>query len=262
MQALPKRIANERQALDALAYFGLDLSKFTDRTRNGDLIYSTWTESCPRCGGAGYYPTPRHGACYECNGDPPKPVRRYRTVIEVARELAKRERKSQRDAEDRAAFRAELISDPSMAEADSLSTSIPFVADVLATVYSRRHISDRQRAALQKAVESHKAREANREAEEALKVPAPVTDERITITGEVLSVKPHDSQYGHTLRMTVKVSDDAGGFWLAWGTVPSALETMPVRGQRVTFTAKVTVSDRDPSFAFFKRPTKASVIAG
>ena len=23
-------------------------------------------------GGAGYYPTPRHGACYECNGRPPR----------------------------------------------------------------------------------------------------------------------------------------------------------------------------------------------
>lgn len=33
------------------------------------------------------------------------------------------------------------------------------------------------------------------------------------------------------------------------------------RGDRVTFTAAVTVSDDDPTFGFFKRPTKAEVIS-
>jgi len=97
---------------------------------------------------------------------------------------------------------------------------------------------------------------------------------RQTIRGTVVSVKDHESQFGITLKMTVKVTTDAGT-WLCWGTVPSNLTTTSARifqsdpvagpstriekGTEVEFTATL-VSGREPHFAFFKRPTNARVI--
>jgi hypothetical protein len=52
--------------------------------------------------------------------------------------------------------------------------------------------------------------------------------------------------------MTVR--DDRG--FLVWGSVPAALGGIE-QGDRVQFNATVTKSDRDETFGFFKRPTKA-----
>ena len=61
--------------------------------------------------------------------------------------------------------------------------------------------------------------------------------------------------------MTLKVETDAGT-WLAWGTCPSGLlgGDFGIRGCRVRFDAKLTRSDRDEHFAFFKRPTKPAIL--
>ena len=68
-------------------------------------------------------------------------------------------------------------------------------------------------------------------------------------------MKAHDSQYGTTLKMTVKVTAP-GGIFLVWVTIPAGLNA--VRGDAVEFHATLTRSDRDPAFAFGKRPTQAS----
>lgn len=99
----------------------------------------------------------------------------------------------------------------------------------------------------------------------------PVVEGRIEVVGEVVSVKWHDNAYGGRLVMTVK--DDRG--FAVWGSVPSALENSTEwdeekqewtgrgqveQGDRVRFTATIEKSDRDETFAFFKRPTKAEFI--
>lgn len=47
--------------------------------------------------------------------------------------------------------------------------------------------------------------------------------------------------------------------WKVWGTLPAAIDDVE-RGTKVQFDAKVTPSDDDPKFGFFKRPTKAALV--
>ena len=78
---------------------------------------------------------------------------------------------------------------------------------------------------------------------------------RVEITGTVLCFKWQESDYGDVLKMLVQ--DDRG--FRVWGSVPKSLDDAE-RDSRITFTAAITRSDRDPKFGFFKRPTKAAVI--
>lgn len=84
---------------------------------------------------------------------------------------------------------------------------------------------------------------------------APVVEGRIEITGKVLTVKVVDNMYGRTVKMLV--GDDRG--FKVWGTRPDSLWQAD-KGARVSFTAAVTKSDKDESFGFYKRPTKAKLL--
>lgn len=96
--------------------------------------------------------------------------------------------------------------------------------------------------------------EAQREAERA--AAPPIHTGRQVIEGEVLAIKESFTQWGASWRMTVK---QAGNVYN--GTCPSSILDDVEVGDEVSFTAsKVTVSDRDDHFAFFSRPTKASII--
>lgn len=86
------------------------------------------------------------------------------------------------------------------------------------------------------------------------------------ITGEVISAKWKESQYGQSFKMLVK---DERGFKV-WGTVPTKImdsvvgEGNPIsgddmKGVKVTFTATVTASYDDAQFGFYSRPTKAAI---
>lgn len=97
-------------------------------------------------------------------------------------------------------------------------------------------------------------REAARAAEAA--APAePAPEGRVVVTGTVVGLKWQESQYGTTLKWTVR--DDRG--FRVWGTVPSALGEVE-RGDRVTFTVTLERSRDDETFAFGKRPTKAEFV--
>ena len=91
--------------------------------------------------------------------------------------------------------------------------------------------------------------------EKANAEPVPVTDERIQFTGEVIKttfkdyVLPNGMQ---TSSQKCTVKDDRG--FVVWGG------DVGEKGDRVTFMATVTVSDKDPKFGFFKRPTKIQQI--
>lgn len=94
----------------------------------------------------------------------------------------------------------------------------------------------------------------------------PATDKRVDLQGVIASVKAADDYFagGMSYKMLVLVTTDAGQYKL-WGTVPSVLfigntvETL--RGKTVSFSAKIQRSNKDASFGFFSRPTKAQVIA-
>jgi hypothetical protein len=117
-------------------------------------------------------------------------------------------------------------------------------------------ISDRQAAAVAKALADVAERQAKRAAEATEpRVAAP--EGRFEVTGTVLATKWQESDYGSVLKMLVKVDTDAGS-WKCWGSAPSKL--CVDKGDEVTFTAAFERSHDDESFAFFRRPTKAEII--
>lgn len=181
-----------------------------------------------------------------------------------------------------------------------------FLMDLRHKLIRYGELSEKQTAVVEKAIVNQKRFEEERAQERANEpepAPVPVTDERIQITGKIVSVKlKEDEFYGDSWKM--KVLDDRG--FKVWGTRPESLlvptdpkakdgftiidvpttqdmERHPdwvitdnashdgserqvmryrpaERGDRVTFMAKVTVSEDDETFGFFKRPTKAEVI--
>ena len=140
-----------------------------------------------------------------------------------------------------------------------------FVADVLARGLQYGSISDAQLASIIAAP----ARKAERAARfEALKTQSKVEAEalaasgvlaptgRVVITGTVQSTKYKTSNYGTVEKMVV--TTDAG--WKVYCSVPADLEGSLSRGDVVEFTATLTPSDDDPTFAFGSRPAKARVL--
>ena len=94
--------------------------------------------------------------------------------------------------------------------------------------------------------------------QDARKVNAPTG--RTTITGQIVARKISENAYGSTDRITVLVDTEAGT-WILNCSTPSAITGVrPARGDTVSLTATVEPSDTDPSFAFGKRPTKATLV--
>lgn len=98
---------------------------------------------------------------------------------------------------------------------------------------------------------------------------------RVTFQGKIVSLKdtPIPARYGgeiHSWKMVV----DLGNGTKVWGTCPAALAPQEAYrsgpsenaaneaavGKTVRLTATVTVSDRDPLFGFFSRPTNAALL--
>lgn len=124
------------------------------------------------------------------------------------------------------------------------------VRDIVYKLVTYGSISERQEAFLRKLLEqidTRAEREATRAAEREAATPAPTG--RLDVSGEVLSVKAQETDFGVTIKMTVKT--DAG--WILWTTQPAASSAK--RGDRVTLRVTVTPSADDPKFAFGKRPT-------
>jgi hypothetical protein len=123
----------------------------------------------------------------------------------------------------------------------------------------------------------------NERAAEAASHPAPTG--RVAVTGEIVSTKIVESEYGTSFKILVK--DDAG--YKVWCSLPKAqmieaenefLEANPepytygysvwftgainddrltgVKGRRITFTATLEPSKDDVAFAFGSRPTKGA----
>lgn len=78
---------------------------------------------------------------------------------------------------------------------------------------------------------------------------------RITISGTILAIKNHESQFGLSWKMLVL--DDRK--FKIWGSLPSKL-SVEDKGKKVKFDAMITKSNKDQSFGFFKRPTKVCLI--
>jgi len=83
----------------------------------------------------------------------------------------------------------------------------------------------------------------------------PVVEGRHPITGVIESVKAQEGDYGTTMK--IRLLTDTGS--MLWGTLPAAIDTA-TPGSRVAFTATVKASADDPTFGFYSRPSKASIL--
>ena len=131
------------------------------------------------------------------------------------------------------------------------------INDIVNKLVRYGSISEKQVAfisKLLKKIDDRAAIEAQRRAEADAAQPIPAFEGRAQITGEIVSVKGVETRFGYTVKMVVKT--DAG--WKVYGTVPGSIDAK--RGDHITFEAQVTVSDDDPKFGFFKRPTKAKIM--
>lgn len=98
-----------------------------------------------------------------------------------------------------------------------------------------------------------------------VEVKVAVPEGKIEHVGTIQSVKSHESRFGFSLKMTLRVETEAG-VYRVWGTVPSKLLDLTSRdareliGRRVSIVVDATRSDRDEAFGFFKRPTKPKLL--
>jgi hypothetical protein len=135
-----------------------------------------------------------------------------------------------------------------------------FLADMVRAVKTYGALTPKQTAAVAKwQANSNRAEEiANEEKAKAENLPALIEGRRI-LTGDVISTKWHDGSYGTTLKMVVRLEDGNK----VWGTVPANIEPIEADnliGKRVSFSATVKRSDRDPHFGFFSRPKDARFV--
>jgi len=220
---------------------------------------------CHRCGGTGIY-SQYHGTCFACGG-----VRSKWTECPTVIAYARRHRKNataraNREAKRMAAHAAQRVEGQAWLEANGLSDAVAAIdpetrtgaEQMLLGLASSCHqfgsLTEKQLAFARSLV----VEIADRKAADADKINAPTG--RLEITGEVVSRKFSENAYGLTDRITVLV-ETVYGHWILNCTTPAALTgTRFKRGDTVRLTATITPSDTDPSFAFGKRPTKASVV--
>lgn len=132
------------------------------------------------------------------------------------------------------------------------------ICDIVDKLVRYGSISDKAMSYL-KALTSRVVRrpeiEAKRAAEHEAAKPLPVTETRMTVTGKVLSVKEAEGFYGIETKILV-VSDEG---WKVYGNCPSSHRRTIKAGDVVSFDCRVKVSDKDPKFGFFNRPTQMEV---
>jgi len=153
-----------------------------------------------------------------------------------------------------------------------------FLADMNRALFDKGVMSERQISAAENAIDRLFTRYAitqKREADKAALVKSGVQapEGKVTVTGEIVSIKDQPDNYnyygGVIWKMVVKTVDG----WAVWVTIPSTLidsvSAYNLSGnwqdrllhKTVTFTATLTRSDKDPLFAFGKRPTKAQLVS-
>lgn len=230
---------------------------------------------CYRCGGQGGSTSWPGFTCFRCGGSGVDP-RYFDWAVpaswtddeikiwddkRVARNLKAKNRAADRKAAKREAAQNEFLDTLDDAIRTQLlaafdNTENTIITDIRHKFRQYGGLSDKQvDFVLQLAEED---REAAIAAANAPVVPQ-VEEGKRTITGTIVGLKWKTSQFGYNpvdvLKMTVALDDGTR----VWGTVPTSIFSEAEIGTRVTFTATVKRGDRDETFGFFKRPTKASV---
>lgn len=238
---------------------------------------------CGRCMGEGRIAGFEHvdnAVCFECYGH-----KGHASTAGAQRKLEKG-RVQRRNAELRKTARRQTFHNEQMAAAEAqypelsvwweLISEDNFLMDLWSKAFDKE-LTEKQVAAAAKAV-SRRAEWAAKKVEEAKAKAAlpPAPSGKVEVTGTVVKVDYKESQFGGAWKMIVEGPEG----WKVWSTVPAklidaAMEEQAARdssddeeyvgwsdfivGRKITFTATLEPSDRDKSFAFAKRPTKAAL---
>jgi len=244
-------------------------------------------QPCRRCGGSGHLPGFRHvdcGRCFRCQaaGIDPKPTTEYALSVRARLDEPAARRRTAKEAKLHAAFdgwlaqRPELAASLERADADIQAweawdarqvtptggsaarphTPIawnPFLAELTRQLRRREPLSDRQAEFYVRRV-AEVTRQAEQEWErEARRVAAP--EGTVTFTGMVATIRSQPGYMGRGELKMLVIAEAAvgGGEFRVWCTVPRRGEPFG-EGDWITLTAELRRSERDPSFAFGKRP--------
>tara|TARA_R110002167_G_scaffold252882_4_gene459242 strand:+ start:1998 stop:2576 length:579 start_codon:yes stop_codon:yes gene_type:complete len=139
-----------------------------------------------------------------------------------------------------------------------------FAESLLSSLNGYGKLTPNQSAAVIKCIDKDAARRAQWAKESAQQAASaqPIVEGRQSITGTVLSIKYVSTQYGEQGKMLVLT--DKG--YKLYGSIAASLDdwacdtNTQLKGQKVSFTAKVSPSDDDKAFGFYSRPTKAAVL--
>lgn len=189
--------------------------------------------------------------------------------VKQLREAAQRVRQAERNREARLARNREWLAEsPARAQVvvqlENLTEAHPndnFYRSLSRYYQEQGMLTHSQERAVVRAAEREAAR-AVRLAAEALEPVVPVQAGKQTVTGEVLSLRWQESDYGSVLKMLVKSTT---GFKV-YGSVPQSLkqavewDNEKLVGKRIRFTAQLEPKANEPGFGYFKRPTQATVV--
>lgn len=217
---------------------------------------------CSRCGGsptAFAWSRQAGGRCFKCGEYGGFVLEPFETVGRRIEARVKRAEKKEatrlaRIAADEAAFAAYLADKPELAAAFAgIGPDDHILFDLRAKAARYRDLSEKQ-IALALKLHAEKTNPAKK---------GVAAEGRVEIEGRVGTLRWVEGfgRFGaSTLKMLV-VIDGADGEWRAWGTAPAAIADEVSKGDRVRFTATFEAKQGETDFAFFKRPTKAVVIA-
>lgn len=197
--------------------------------------FTGWT--CYECGGSGFHGRTRAVKVYTIDAYAKLELKRAkREAAKIAKEIAKREAAK---IAAMAAFENFKINNAALiADLDAYAGHDEFILDLRAKLREYGSLSAKQVAAVRTSLD--------RVAKESIAIDCP--SGRVTVRGEVVSVKSVESQYGITLKMLVRAVE---GFKV-WCTVPRGLAVD--RGGAVAIVVTLEPSADDPKFGFGKRP--------
>lgn len=248
----------------------------------GELVL---LDPCWKCGGDRILPYYMHvfdGECFACHKTGGTWLTEEKMVKRIKGRLAReraRVRKADRQQAEREANRAAFAREnPDLAFMltdavwDDEIEMHHIVRDIGRKAYRDGKLSEKQLDFVRRLLLEAQEKQARREAERAAAKPAPAG--RQVVEGQVIKAVENVSYHGYTESYTTRITVKTVDGWIVNGNAPRALlslvnEHRPqdmtieevIRGQQVRFTAELEPKDDDPTFAFFKRPTKPELLS-